>query len=246
MFYNELNMLEFRLTELSDVVDYFVLVESNKTFAGNNKNLIFQENKDRFSKWSNKIIHIVTPETLSTNNPWDREFYQRNCITLGLQKLNLSDSDIVIINDVDEIPDSNTLRRIKNSNVTGLYSLVQDWYWYNITCRFKNTPWFGSKFGTYSIIKNMTPQQVRERIDLPRIASGGWHFSYFGGVDFIVNKLENFSHQEHNTDFHKNRESIEQHIKTQSNKIYLGDNYPMMEIKTENNLYLPNNYKMLL
>ena len=32
IFYNELDMLEFRLKELNDIVDYFVLVESTYTF----------------------------------------------------------------------------------------------------------------------------------------------------------------------------------------------------------------------
>ena len=35
IFYNELDMLEFRLTELNDVVDYFVIVEATHTFSGN-------------------------------------------------------------------------------------------------------------------------------------------------------------------------------------------------------------------
>ena len=36
-FYNELDMLELRLNELNEVVDYFVLVECVKTHANNDK-----------------------------------------------------------------------------------------------------------------------------------------------------------------------------------------------------------------
>jgi hypothetical protein len=39
-FYNEINMLRFRLEELKDVVDYFVLVESDMTFNKNRKHFI--------------------------------------------------------------------------------------------------------------------------------------------------------------------------------------------------------------
>lgn len=69
-FFNELNMLEFRLEELNEYVDYFVLVEATKTFSGNPKPLYFQENKDRYSKFLHKIIHVVVddlPDTFNKN-----------------------------------------------------------------------------------------------------------------------------------------------------------------------------------
>ena len=48
IFYNELDMLELRLNELYDVVDHFVLVESTKTFVRNDKELYFENYKERF------------------------------------------------------------------------------------------------------------------------------------------------------------------------------------------------------
>ena len=47
-FYNELKMLEFRLAELNDDVDYFVLVESTFTHTGNKKDLFFEKNKNLY------------------------------------------------------------------------------------------------------------------------------------------------------------------------------------------------------
>ena len=41
-FYNEAGMLEFRLKELNDIVDYFVLVESTRSFSGKLQPLYFQ------------------------------------------------------------------------------------------------------------------------------------------------------------------------------------------------------------
>jgi beta-1,4-mannosyl-glycoprotein beta-1,4-N-acetylglucosaminyltransferase len=32
------------------------------------------------------------------------------------------------------------------------------------------------------------------------IQNGGWHLSFFGNTDFIINKIKNFAHQEHNTE----------------------------------------------
>ena len=37
LFYDEFDILEIRLNILNDVVDYFVLVESSRTFSGNKK-----------------------------------------------------------------------------------------------------------------------------------------------------------------------------------------------------------------
>ena len=59
IFYNELDMLEYRLNVLNDVVDLFILVEATHTFVGNSKQLYYQENKERYQKFHNKIIHII-------------------------------------------------------------------------------------------------------------------------------------------------------------------------------------------
>ena len=45
LFYDEFKMLDFRLAELNDHVDYFVLVESTTTYLNEPKRLYFEENK---------------------------------------------------------------------------------------------------------------------------------------------------------------------------------------------------------
>ena len=44
MFYNEFDILEKRLRLLNNVVDKFVLVESEETHVGKEKRLLFNEN----------------------------------------------------------------------------------------------------------------------------------------------------------------------------------------------------------
>ena len=58
VFYNELDMLNLRLHELNEIVDYFVLVEANKTYSNNEKEFIFEKNKNNYNKFLDKIIHI--------------------------------------------------------------------------------------------------------------------------------------------------------------------------------------------
>lgn len=68
IFYNELDMLKFRLNELNDIVDYFVIVECTKTFANADKELYFENNKEQFSKYLDKIIHIIVKENIPVSS----------------------------------------------------------------------------------------------------------------------------------------------------------------------------------
>ncbi|HEU4717796.1 MAG TPA: hypothetical protein VFU15_08175 [Bacteroidia bacterium] len=48
--------------------------------------------------------------------------------------------------------------------------------------------------------------------DVHFIDDGGWHFSYLGGVDRIIKKLESFAHDEYNRDEFKDPKKIEEAI----------------------------------
>lgn len=117
-FYNELEILKIRLNELNELVDKFVIVESNKTFQGQDKPLFFLENRHLFAQYESKIIHKICemPETAalqissqSKTPAWAREHYQRNFIATALG--DVRDDDLVIISDVDEIISAAALRQ---------------------------------------------------------------------------------------------------------------------------------------
>ena len=61
-FFNELEILEIRFNLLYDVVDHFVITECPYTTMGDEKPLYYLENKDRFSKFNDKVIHDVMDE----------------------------------------------------------------------------------------------------------------------------------------------------------------------------------------
>src|SRR5690348_11983472 len=100
-FYNEVELLEIRLEELDPVVDFFVLVEAKETFKGNNKPLHFEEVKEKFAKFSSKILHVKVSNAYPTDNPWKREAYHRNQIMRALK--NCKKEDVILISDADEI-----------------------------------------------------------------------------------------------------------------------------------------------
>ena len=251
-FYNELDMLEFRLNELDDVVDYFVLVECTKTFTNKDKELYFETNKSRFSKFLHKIIHIIAkdnipqiPDIQHTSDIWDIEHYQRRCIDKGIKQLELSNDDIIIIYELDEIPDSNTLQYLKNNKViNGIYSLEMDLYYYNLRCKY-NTKWHFSKILNYGSY-NGDPQAIRFTTNsIENLNNGGWHLSYFGNVEFIKNKIMNFAHQKLNNEYVLNDARIIRQMQNNCDLFERNEHNPQY-IDIESNTYLPKKYKDFL
>lgn len=94
-FFNELDILEMRLNILDSVVDYFVLIEGNKFMSGSPKNSLYLENKERYAKFSKKIIHKIVdlPEQFSQlqfiSNAITHEEKSMNLIYSFMLKTNL-------------------------------------------------------------------------------------------------------------------------------------------------------------
>lgn len=236
-FYNELDMLELRLAEMNDVVSYFVLVEATKTYAGNDKPLYFQENKQRFSKYLHKIVHVVVDDLPATNDPWVREHFQRNAIDRGIQRI-INDIDTLTICDLDEIPDTDTLI---STTIDRPYILEMDFYYYNFKC--KNTqPWHLAKVLPLSeYLRIREPEKIRQS-RFPIIRRGGWHLSYFGDEQFIKNKIENFSHQEYNNDAYTDLDVIRNRMNACTD-LYGRHSCPFARV--DDDTYLPKNYKLI-
>lgn len=259
IFYNELDMLMFRLESLYLYVDFFVLVESLFTHSGKEKKLYYNENKFLFEKYNSKIIHIILDDfpykfpniDYSLNQQWENENYQRNSIKCGIDgtdgKITLNNEDIIIVSDLDEIPDNKLLSAIKENEfiVNDIYSLEQDFYYYNLNSRFYNK-WCYSKILSFKKYKemNFSFQEIRY-LNCEKILKGGWHLSYFGDKYFIQNKIQNFGHQEYNNNNYTNLDVIESRIKTQTD-LYGRSNQDIEKISVKNNNYLPHNYENFL
>ena len=100
-YWDEDLLLDLRLNILDNYVDYFVIVEGNKTWQNNPKKLRFEI--DKFKKFKNKIIYVPVTDLPDGEDPYLRENHQRNAIVNGLN--NANDNDVIIISDLDEIPD---------------------------------------------------------------------------------------------------------------------------------------------
>lgn len=220
-FCNELDQLEIRLNELGDEVDYFVLVEGTETHSAKPKPLHFKENKERFRKWLHKIVHVIVdkwPEydPKSTDAPWARERTQRHAIMQGLKLIDLSEYDILIMGDADEIISAKALRSYRRH--MGMCRIEQNLYYYFLN--YQST----DNGGKWQESRIMSVQEFRERqLDpclaryvplehLPKLTDAGWHFSFQGGVDEVIKKIQSYSHQEYNRPDIIDRDRVERLI----------------------------------
>ena len=254
IFYNELDLLEYRMELLYDVVDFFVLVESNYTHSGKEKKLYYNENKERYEKYNNKIIHIIE-DTLpyifpninyNKNQQWVNEKHHRNCITKGLKILDINNEDIFTITDLDEIPDPKTLENIKKGEIiVTIHSLEQDMYYYNLNSKLLNK-WYHPKIMSFEYFKNQDLTFSQIRIEFYSIIfNGGWHLSYFGDKYEIQNKIIYFAHQEFNKPEYLDLNKIQKNIEN-SNDVYNRLDNPIEKINIQDNFYLPPNYETKL
>ena len=240
-FFNEENILDLRLNILDKFIDFFVIVESTTDHQGNKKKLNFK--LENFNKFKKKIIYIAVEDTeeiikkshIGQNSLVER--HQRNSIMKGLKKSN--DNDLIIISDVDEIPDLSKLNIFNKKNYA-VFSQKKFDYKLNLLNETEGD-WHGSKV---CLKKNLrSPQWLRDlkfkkypfwRIDKTKniqiIENGGWHFSYLQSPEKIIKKIMSFSHGERNKPEFANLKNIEEKIKNQQNIFDLGFSYKKVDL----------------
>lgn len=123
-FYNEFELLELRLKSLWNMVDYFVIVEANRTQVNEPKDFNFLKRQDEFEEFKSKIKYVMVNEEIpfkEGTHDWAIEVYQRDSIKRGL--LDAQPDDLILISDLDEIPKPDTLERLmSNSTPIIVYS----------------------------------------------------------------------------------------------------------------------------
>jgi beta-1,4-mannosyl-glycoprotein beta-1,4-N-acetylglucosaminyltransferase len=249
-FFNELDLLYYRLSILYDVVDHFVISEATKTFSGINKPSFFLDNKGKFEKFADKIIHVIDDEFIvpraNTEESWINEKHQREYIKHGLKKLVLAPDDCIIISDLDEIPDPGVLTRIKDEEICikSIVKLEMDFYYYNLVSQ-KTTPWHKAKIVRYDSLQSQfhgNPDNTRLFENCNTIKRAGWHLSYFGNEDWIQKKIISFAHQELNHEKFTNLACIKEHIKKGSDLYFRGGEETIRNVPISENTYLPTKY----
>jgi len=223
MYFDEDLLLDIRLNSLHKFVKKFVITEATYTHNGTKKKLNFDINK--FGKFKDKITYIVVdkqPENianLSANdskekkgeklilNGMARDYFQRENLTRGLN--NIHDDDLVLISDLDEIPNLKELNVSKIGNNIVIFE--QKMFYYKLNLFYKDYTWLGTK--AVKRKKFLSPQWLRNikgkkystwRIDtlfskkkysnLYFVKNGGWHFTCLRTAEELEKKLLNFAH----------------------------------------------------
>jgi len=238
MYFDEETVLELRLNILSKYIDYFVIVESSFTHKGDKRDLKF--NHQKFKKFKDKLIYITydeEPTEIAENKvnegdddglkSWKyitnanyRENGQRNHIFKGLDLA--KDDDMILISDVDEIPNLENLELSKIREKIILFK--QDMFYYKFNLKLPNLDWTGTKGCKKKFLKS--PQWLRnikdrkypfyrldtffsdtKYIDIKIISNGGWHFSNLKTASEIELKLKSYLHHR---EFDENPLSVEE------------------------------------
>ena len=223
MYYDEDLLLDIRLNALDKYVKKFVITEATYTHNGTKKKLNF--NINNFNKFKNKIDYIVVDqqppnvrklkeddsakikEEKLILNGMARDYFQRENLKKGLK--NLKDDDLVVISDLDEIPNFDNLDFDKVNN--NIIIFQQKMFYYKLNLYYNEFIWAGSKAVKY---KNfVSPQWLRNvkskkypfwRLDvffskkkysnLFYVKDGGWHFTCIRTPEDLEKKLLNFAH----------------------------------------------------
>ena len=199
----EADILEIRLNILDPYVDFSVLGESEQTFSKRRKSLYYAEQKERFAKWKDKIIYVKIPNFLARDS-FHMASLQKDYLRTALK--DCQPDDIIYYGDCDEIwtpqKEEGKLRQLN--------------YSYYLNNR-SSEDWQGTNMVKYGNIKDLNELRADHSIVLE---NGGWHFTNMGGADEIRRKLDNYDHQEMNTE--ENRRLIEQRM--ENGEDYAGRN----------------------
>lgn len=214
-FFNELDLLEKRLTYMDQYVDKFIISESPTTHSGDQKPFYFEQAIERFSKWNDKIIYIKTKplgdgfwdrekyrhliidfsgeKNEDSWNRWEREGQQRFAMEEELKKFD--DNDVIIYSDLDEIPDMTKV----NTDIIGddIYVCKQRLFRYSFDYMVDTTGfnWDGTIICSIKKAKEKGFIQLRgHRYEYKPIPECGWHMTKFGTDVNALQIYKAFSH----------------------------------------------------
>ena len=223
MYFDEDLLLDLRLNSLDKFVKKFVITEATYTHNGSKKKLNFDINK--FKKFKDKIIYIVVDKQpkdimkLKKNdikkkrgeklilNGMARDYFQRENLSRGLN--DADGDDLILISDLDEIPD---LKKLNLSAINNnIIIFEQKMFYYKLNLFYEDYIWLGTKAVKKKNLKS--PQWLRNikgknypkwRVDtffskkkytnLTFIKDGGWHFTCLRTAEELEKKLLNFAH----------------------------------------------------
>ncbi len=193
-YYREAAMLETRIEAHAGRFNSTLLVEGVTDYQGKPKPSYFMDVFDDAFRRRNRIRHIIV-EFPETDDPWVRDRLQRDAAVPLLAPLD--PEAIIFSSDLDELFDVTQLeeyRKICSEGPVAVTSAVIMHCLSNIS----NTRWMHPK----TFFRKHLPESLSAmRLILMKLGPlAGWHLTYFGDSNFIMDKLNAFAHTEKEPD----------------------------------------------
>ncbi|KAL9635491.1 MAG: hypothetical protein Q9164_003427 [Protoblastenia rupestris] len=218
----ELDWLEIRLHELSQEVDFFVVLESANTFQQNPKPLYLQDNLSLFPQFQHKIIHRVLNDSgvkIPEDDTWEHERFTRNALfdqvmlsLTGPQAPN--QGDVLLVGDVDEIPRVETLTALRNCAFPPRVTLRSQMYYYSFQWLHRGQQWHHPQATYYNGQHTVRPENLRQGKPDVELHSSSWHCSScFPSMADLKNKITSFSHKGYNQPYFLDSDRLLQRVR---------------------------------
>jgi len=183
-------------------------------------------------------------------NHW-RDQFQRNSLTRGFKQLD--ENDLIMISDIDEIPDPKKITEFKIENKYACFMQKNFQSKINLL-NVSDKYWMGTKICQKKYLKS--PQWLRDiktkkrpfwKFYKPKepqlIYDGGWHFSFLKNPKNIAKKIKAYSHQEYNNKEFTDINSIENKINNLKDLFNRNIKYQKVELDDTFPKYILDNKK---
>ncbi|KAK9090311.1 hypothetical protein Sjap_023488 [Stephania japonica] len=195
LFSNEIDILTLRWKELYPYVTQFVLLESNSTFTGLPKPLVFASHRDQFKFVEPRLTYgDIGGRFRKGENPFVEEAFQRVALDQLLRIAGISEDDLLIMSDVDEIPSSHTINLLRwCDNIPPILHLRLKNYLYSFEFLLDDNSWRAS-------VHRYQPGKTRyahfRQSDII-LSDSGWHCSFcFRYISEFIFKMKAYSHSD--------------------------------------------------
>lgn len=244
MFSDEKLLLEIRFNILNKFVDKFVITEAKYLHNGDEKKLNFNINE--FKEFKSKIEYVVVdsqPQGIEILNSHDslnilnkkkilnslkRDNFQREMLLKGLE--NTDKEDIIMISDVDEIPDLNKFDLNRLNDDIAIFK--QKMFYYKFNLYYENFIWFGTKatkkrnFVSPQWLRNIKNKKYafwrfdtliskKKYRNIHFVENGGWHFTCIKNPREVHKKLLSYAHHQDYEDSKLTLTDLENRMKDQ-------------------------------
>ena len=138
---------------------------------------------------------------------------------------------VIMVSDVDEIIRRESVGEIARLAKKGSVTIGMNMYYYALNV-YDGNAWGGAKAisKTEMAFQGLTPETLRHSDPEFSVSNAGWHFSYLGDEQTIINKIKSFSHWELDTPEVTNPEAMRERMLRGEDVWGHGKKYDIVEI----------------